>query len=198
MNIAIYKTKEIDHYKKDKDTNILFNASYSSSNKNSYFGKFSSKFPLSEIINSEFEKGIKEKFEPEFLNFILNFEVLLDRDSYIEKRLFSFFDENQHVTSHWFSDIYYQYADKSFVLVNLLKIIAKIHDIKSCETISKFRMFVLAALGHKDIEVKDFALQVFELWNDKSVLKVLENIPPLVPEWLENYRQTIISELMSR
>lgn len=198
MNISTYKTKENNHYKKDKDTNLFFNSTYYSSNKNSYIGQFSSKLPLSEILNSKFEKEITENFEPEFLNFILNFEVLLDKDSYIEKKLFSLFNENKHVTSHWFSNIYCQYADNSFVLVNLLKIIAKIHDVKPYETISQFKIFVLAALNNKNIEVKDFALQVFELWDDKSVLKALENIPSLNPAWLESYRQAIISELMSR
>lgn len=56
-------------------------------------------------------------------------------------------------------------------------------------------VFALAICGvHKDIEIKDYAIQSFEIWNNKSSLGYLKSINVDIP-WLKEYLDEVILEI---
>ena len=54
--------------------------------------------------------------------------------------------------------------------------------------------FALATLNHKNIEIKDFSIQCFEIWNDKKTLSYLKVIK-IEEEWLNHYFQSVITSI---
>ena len=54
--------------------------------------------------------------------------------------------------------------------------------------------FALAVLSHKNIEIKDFSIQCFEIWNDKKTLSYLKSIK-IEEEWLNSYFKSVITSI---
>ncbi len=52
----------------------------------------------------------------------------------------------------------------------------------------------MSLLANKDVEIKDFAIRVFESWADPESLKILDNTV-VTPEWLESYRKLVVKDL---
>ena len=53
---------------------------------------------------------------------------------------------------------------------------------------------LIKLLANKDVEIKDFAIRVFESWADPESLKILDNTV-VTPEWLESYRKLVVKDL---
>ncbi|MGC6248792.1 hypothetical protein ACNO7P_10200, partial [Bisgaard Taxon 45] len=63
------------------------------------------------------------------------------------------------------------------------------------DTLPNTHICIAALLSNKDMEVKDFAIRVFESWGDSESLKILENTAEISPKWLEEYKQLVIKDL---
>jgi hypothetical protein len=52
----------------------------------------------------------------------------------------------------------------------------------------------IAALAHKDVEVREYAVKCFENWQHKDGIRVLEHIKA-DERWLQNYINLVIRDL---
>lgn len=143
------------------------------------------------LINKNFENELNSNFYHRFMNFMIFDEVFENHSNLIELELLNYFNRNSNVTGQWFSNLFKDYISKPKVLINFLKILAKLENDK----IPNSHLFVASLLINNDIEIKDFAIRVFESWGDLESLKILENTARISPEWLENYKQSVIKNL---
>lgn len=151
----------------------------------------SSNIPIEFLSNINFENELNSKFYHRFMDFMIFDEVFEDYSNSIELELLNYFNRNSYVTGQWFSNLFRDYIGKPKVLINLLKILGKLENDK----IPNGHLCVASLLSNKDVEVKDFAIRVFESWGDLESLKILENTARISPEWLENYKQSVIKDL---
>ena len=144
------------------------------------------------LINKNFENELNSSFYHRFMNFMIFDEVFETHSNLIELELLNYFNRNSYVTGQWFSNLFKDYISKPNVLINFLKILAKLESDK----IPNSHLFVASLLSNKDIEIKDFAIRVFESWGDLESLKILEHTARISPEWLEDYKQSVIEDLV--
>lgn len=147
------------------------------------------------MLNDElFKKELISKFQNKFISFItFEFEEIVEnRFTSIELELLNYFNKNPYVTGQWFSKLFIEsIINKPKILVNSLKILAKLKP----ETLPNIHVYIASLLFNEDIEVKDFAIKVFESWGDLNSLKALENTEEISPKWLEEYKQLVIKDL---
>ena len=150
----------------------------------------SSNIPIEILNNRNFEKELVSEFQDKFINFMMFDEINEDYSVSIELELLNYFNKNSYVTGQWFSNLFRDFISEPRVLINLLKIIAKLGHKK----IPNAHVCVMSLLANKDVEIKDFAIRVFESWADPESLKILEN-PVVTPVWLECYRKLVVKDL---
>ncbi len=150
----------------------------------------SSNIPIEILNNRNFEKELVSEFQDKFINFMMFDEINEDYSVSIELELLNYFNKNSYVTGQWFSNLFRDFISEPRVLINLLKIIAKLGHKK----IPNAHVCVMSLLANKDVEIKDFAIRVFESWADPESLKILDNTV-VTPEWLESYRKLVVKDL---
>lgn len=145
------------------------------------------------VLNDEnFKSELISKFQNKFISSMIVEEIIEEHSSPIELELLNYFDKNPQVTGQWFSKLFIEFIiNKPKMLVNSLKILAKLKP----ETLPNIHVYIESLLFNKDVEVKDFAVKVFESWGDLDSLKILENTKEISPKWLEEYKQLVIKDL---
>ena len=98
---------------------------------------------------------------------------------------------NPLLTRDWISKAYMEYLTNIPILVGLLRVIARL-DYE--EIYPQGQMVAIAALSHKDTEVKDCGVRAFESWGPLESLRILENLH-VSPQWLQKYVERVIFHL---
>ncbi|HIF5510693.1 TPA: hypothetical protein ACX3C4_000430 [Pasteurella multocida] len=151
----------------------------------------SSNVSIEFLINKNFENELLSNFHHRFIQFMMFDEIMEDYSNAIELELLDYLDRNSYVTGQWFSKLFIEFIKFNKVLINLLKILAKLDSNKIPNT----HLCIGTLLSNNDIEVKDFALRVFESWGDYDSLSILESSAELAPKWLEDYKQSVIKDI---
>ena len=94
-------------------------------------------------------------------------------------------------TRNWINDAYIRYFANIPILVGLLRVIARLDYER---IFPQGQTMALAALSHKDTEVKDCGVRAFESWGTLESLKILE-ILHVSPKWLQKYVERVIFDL---
>lgn len=141
--------------------------------------------------NAEFKKYLVEKFQPVFVSTLKNQELEIDYKNHIEILLEELFQENDFVTKDWLNDIYVSNFNDTKFLINILKIIGNFDK----ELLNSFGIVTSgSALSHKNVEVKEMAVRVFENWNTIESYTFLKNCT-LTPKWLDDYKNEVLSNI---
>ncbi|WP_333660913.1 hypothetical protein [Chishuiella changwenlii] len=141
--------------------------------------------------NNEFKKHIVEKFQPFFISTLKNQELEIDFKNSVELQLEDLFNENEYVSKDWLNDVFTENFNDTKFLVNILKIIGNFNK----ELISSFGIVTAgAALSHKNVEVKEMAIRVFENWNTIKSYSFLKQCC-LTPKWLDDYKNKVLSNI---
>jgi len=99
--------------------------------------------------------------------------------------------ENEAITKEWLNNIYNDNYGDTNLIVGLLRVVSRF----SYDRISPQGMtMALAAFPHKNQEVRETAIRVFESWGNLESLKILKNIS-VEESWLSEYLQQVISDL---
>lgn len=141
--------------------------------------------------NQEFKNHLILYFEPIFLSTLKTQELEIDYKNPIEVLLEEFFIENEYVTKEWLNNLYItNYSDTKF-LINILKIIGSLDK----NLINSFGIVISgSALCHKNVEVKEMAIRVFENWNTIESYTFLKNCS-LSPKWLNEYKNEVLQNI---
>lgn len=138
--------------------------------------------------NNEFKKYIVEKFQPIFVSTLKSQELEIDYKNHIEYQLEELFKENDFVTKDWLNDVYIENFNDTKFLINILKIIGNFDK----KLIASFGIVTAgSALSHKNVEVKEMAVRVFENWYTIQSYTFLKQCS-LTPKWLNDYKDEVL------
>ncbi len=141
--------------------------------------------------NIEFKKHIENKFQNVFVSTLKNQELEIDYKNQIEFLLEKLFLENEFVTKDWLNEIYVSNYNDTKFLINILKIIGNLDK----KLLKSFGIVISgSALVHKNVEVKEMAIRVFENWNTIESYTFLKNCS-LVPKWLNDYKNEVLANI---
>lgn len=125
---------------------------------------------LAYFVDEDFEYGIEAK-----------------ADILVKKQLAI----NVLATKSWLNTIFVNHFSDTNILMGLLRLIARIdYSIISPEGPT----IAIAALSHKNIEIKECGVRAFESWGTLSSLGILENLQVSTP-WLQSYINDVISDI---
>ena len=95
---------------------------------------------------------------------------------------------NSLATKEWLNKIFVTNFKNPEILVGILRLIARFHS----ESISpEGKTMAIAALAHKNSEVQECGIRVFESWCTIDSLEILENIKVQL-DWLQDYLNQVI------
>ena len=94
-------------------------------------------------------------------------------------------------TREWLNQTFFEHFDDTAVAVGLLRAVAHLdYD----EVQPQGPAMALAALSHKDVEVRECAIRAFENWGRPETLTLLESIQCQEP-WLQDYVTRVVADL---
>lgn len=153
----------------------------------------------SETTGTSFENKINARrllrFKAEFSKNLLS--LLREQDfeygfySPADKIVHQCLLENEIVTKQWLNELFIKNFNDVVITVGLVRVISHI----DYEVIAPQGMtMALAALSHKNNEVKECGIRAFENWGSRDSLTVLENIS-FDQKWLQDYLEQVIEDL---
>lgn len=98
------------------------------------------------------------------------------------------------ITKRWLQQTFLRNYKYPEVLVAILRTIADF----DCSFINpECEILSIAALAHKNQEIREAAIAVFETWGTRDSITFLENYNETVP-WLQRYRKKVIERLRQK
>jgi hypothetical protein len=176
-----YEVKEFEELKFDFDelfisvdensTNFKLDENYINQNRIDYLDQKITPLFISLIKNEDFEFGKK------------NESVRL-----IEEQL----ELNSVATQNWFNKLYIKYfsADEN-ILIGLLRVVESLNEHSLHPT---GEIMAIAALSHKNDEVKELGIRIFENWCSLNSYEILKNIK-VDTVWLQDYINQVIKDI---
>lgn len=133
----------------------------------------------------------EERFIQELISLIQNEEFEYGVDTKADALVRHYIERDAFHTRGWIHKAYMEYSTNIPMIVGLLRVIARLdYDEISPQGLT----MAIAALSHKDTEVKDCGIRAFESWGTLESLKILENLQ-VSPQWLQKYVERVISYL---
>jgi hypothetical protein len=108
-------------------------------------------------------------------------------DTFIQDKL----RENASVTKDWLNSIYNKYYNDVKVVTGILRTIA---HFEYNEISPQGPTMALAALAHKNAEIRECGIRSFENWSTFESLVILKNIH-CSEKWLQSYLSSVINDL---
>lgn len=177
--LSLPKEKNYDHSSVvlDFDFDDVFEIDLSSSSENK--------------INTKRQDILKSEFTTNLLNCISDEDFEFGIRSKSELIIREQFSINTLATRNWLNEIFIINFHNEKILIGLLRIIGRFEE----EVIfPQGHTMALAALVHKNDEIKELGIRAFENWNSRNSLEVLKNIN-VDTVWLNEYLNQVIEDL---
>jgi hypothetical protein len=131
---------------------------------------------------------LEKKFTDRLLNLIVteNFEYGITSKSEIlvKEQL----QNNAAATKLWLNNIYVKNFNSPDIVIGILRIISRFEN-KIFSPIGQ--TIAIASLAHKNEEVVETAIRIFENWGGSESMEILKNVT-IKSKWLDEYRDTVI------
>lgn len=144
--------------------------------------------------DDEGQKQLEEdekQFAKELISLILNEEFEYGIDTKADALVRRYMELNPLLTKEWLNTIFVENFASVLVLVGLLRIIARLDY---TEVSPQGQTMAVAALSHKNTEVKECGVRAFESWGTIESLKILENRTVGI-RWLQEYIDNVVLDL---
>ena len=151
-------------------------------------------------VSSSLDKGYKDQEQPikeervfanELISFILNEEFEYGIDTEADALVRRYMALNPLLTKKWINTIFEENSADVSILIGLLRIIARL-DYR--EILPEGQTIAVAALLHKNNEVKECGVRAFESWGTIESLKILKDLKVGI-QWLQEYIDDVVSDL---
>ncbi len=152
--------------------------------------------PYTEILSeNEINYYRLRKYEKEFTATLIRLILESDFefgyysavDKFIDQRLI----ENTSITKEWLNSIFVKNINNITITLGLLRAIAHIdYNLIMPEG----QTMAMAALAHKNPEVRECGIRVFENWNNFESLDILRNCK-CEEDWLSEYLKQVIKDI---
>ena len=130
-------------------------------------------------------------FAKELISLILNEEFEYGIDTKADAFVRHYMGLNCPLTKEWINTIFVDNFADVFILVGLLRIIARLDY---TGIYPQGQTMALAALSHENTEVKECGVRAYESWGTIESLKILENLTVGI-QWLQEYIDDVVSDL---
>ena len=131
----------------------------------------------------------KDDFAVQLLNCIkdqhFEYGINSQADLLVQKQL----NINMLATENTLNELFVNNFDIPHVIIGILQIISRLSE---PSIISKGQVMAIAALSHKNLEVRDCGIRCFECWANESSLRILKCIKT-EPKWLQEYIENVIT-----
>jgi hypothetical protein len=170
-----------------------------------YYNLSETKHIISEIILESHSSSLKE--EKEDLNSVLerfhnqytiNFiSIILEQDfeygyeSKADLFIENLMKKNNIITKTWLNDIFLDYFHIPKIIIGVLQVLS---HIDYYDVIPQGPTIAVAALTHKNAEVRETGVRCFENWAAEESLSVLQNLRDS-EDWLQDYINQVIEDL---
>lgn len=100
-------------------------------------------------------------------------------------------NKNALATRNWLNEIFIKYFSDHQVIVGILRIISRFEP---KEVFPQGQTIALAALSHRNSEIKELGIRAFEQWSSQESLNILREVEVDKP-WLKEYLSNVIQDL---
>jgi len=142
-------------------------------------------------INNKREKFLRNKITPELLNFITGEDFEFGFVSRSEKLINEQIEVNDLATRNWLNEIFIENYKSDHILIGLLRIIGRFDQ---QIIFPQGQTMALAALSHRNNEIKELGIRAFENWASSNSIEILKNAHIELP-WLNSYKEEVIADL---
>lgn len=145
------------------------------------------------FINRIRLQKFREEKSKKFLRILREEEFEYGYESEGERFVRKLFNINELATKSWLNDLFIDHFGEPNILIGILRVISRFEQFEISpvgETIA------LASLRHKNIEVIECGIRVFENWESTDNLEILENLE-VKESWLKNYLNKVIEDIKS-
>lgn len=176
-----YAIKEFEELKFDFDE-LLISVDENSTN-----------FKLDEnLINQKRIDYLEQKVTPFLISLIKNEDFEFGKKSESVKLIEEQLQFNSVATQNWFNKLYIKYfpSDEK-ILIGLLRIVEYLNEQSLHPT---GEIMAIAALSHKNNEVKELGVRIFENWCSLNSYEILKSIK-IETLWLQEYINQVIKDI---
>lgn len=153
----------------------------------------STNFKLDEnYINQKRIDYLEQKITPLLISLIKNEDFEFGKKNETIKLIEQQLEFNSVATQNWFNKLYIKYfASDEKILIGLLRIVEALNETALHPT---GEIIAIAALSHKNDEVKELGVRIFENWCSLSSYEILKNIK-VETVWLQEYIDQVIKDI---
>lgn len=154
-------------------------------------------FTSSDINENIINKRRGIKLEKEFTNKLLHYLKEDEFEYGFTNRADLLIKEQMNInnlaTKEWLSKLYVSNFNNADILIGILRLISR----QNVDEISpEGKTMAIGALSHKNSEVQECGIRVFESWGTLDSLKILENVE-VKSKWLKDYLTQVIENIQS-
>jgi hypothetical protein len=135
------------------------------------------------IIETEFSFELKRLIIEEDFEYGITSKV----DIFIKNRLL----ENALATKTWLNHMFLDQFTNVSIIMGLLRVVSRLNYF---DIYPEGQTMAIAALSHRNLEVRECGVRAFENWETLESLKVLENLKGNTP-WLQEYIDEVVDGL---
>lgn len=144
---------------------------------------FSSSNSTENIINKKRSRQLEKDFTSKLLFYIKEDDFEYGYENRVDQLVNEQFKINSLATKEWINKVYINNFTNPEILAGILRLIARFDPE---DFAPEGKTMAIAALVHKNIEVQECGIRVFEAWGTLDSLDILENIK-VQPSWLQEY-----------
>jgi len=142
-------------------------------------------------INNSREYFLNKNLSPELINLINEEDFEFGFISRSEELINNQLEINDLATRNWLNELFISNFNNDGILIGLLRIIGRFDQ----EIIfPQGQTMALAALSHRNDEIKELGIRAFENWASENSIEVLKNTN-IELDWLNKYKNEVISDL---
>ena len=135
----------------------------------------------------KFSKDLTPKFLDHIENENFEFGYISKSETLIRVHL----KINALATRNWLNGLFIEHFNNDKIIIGILRIIGRFSE---AEIFPQGQTIALAALNHKNAEIKELGIRAFENWCSLNSLRVLKSLD-IDQDWLNAYLQDVISDL---
>jgi len=184
----ITEDKEIEYEEIDEHNRNYYFLNIVIDFSNSVTHKFFSK---ENQINIERESFLRKYITKQFIETILEESFEFGIKSKSEKIIEEQLKINALATRNWLNEIFIDYFNDEKIIIGILRIIGRFDE---SLIFPQGQTMALAALNHKNAEIKELGIRAFENWGSYNSLRILENISINI-DWLNEYKNQVVEDL---
>lgn len=142
-------------------------------------------------INQRRDEHLKKYITPKLISLLKDEDFEFGYISRSEELIREQLNINALATRNWINEIFISNFDNEIILMGILRIIGRFDE---SQIFPQGQTIALAALSHKNDEIKELGVRAFEKWNSIESLAILKKLN-FDKTWLQDYVTEVIHDI---